>query len=209
MIITPERIVPLVDPCLPDTREALLRGIDFANDIQPDPSDRDPWYWSHSARFATRRALEKRADRADGWELVAGVPNGGIHIRLGGLLVVRVLRSVAGTVPAPGGNKSRQMAWQQARLQFPVDRGLGNHHGVIGGLPPLDLILDWTNGVNDALIMHLGMPRGVWELGEDPILAWRVPLPSEDRIERLVFPGTTETDVPVRLRLDNVETKVT
>ena len=204
--ITPEEVVPLLDSCLPDIREALHRGIDYANDTQPDPGDRDPWFWSHSARFEARRALERSANGAHDWELIAGVPNCGIHVGLGGLHVVRVLRSLAGTTPAPGGNQSRQQAWQQSRLQFPIydDTG-GPHHGAARGLPPLDLVLDWTTDDNATLVMHLGMPQGVWGLGEDPILAWRVLLPSADSLEGLAFPSSTDADVPVRLRVDEAE----
>ncbi len=183
---------------LPEIRQALLGGIDFANDIQPDPEYRDRWYWAHSARYRARRALEASSQAARGWELIAGVPNSGIHIRVGELHVIRVLRAAQGTTPAPGHTRKRQEAWQQCRLRFPADDELE-------GLPPLDLILDWTTDATDVLTMHLGMPLGVWTHGSAPILEWRVPLPSADDLEELAFEGADDDQVPVVLRIDDTE----
>ena len=199
MIVTPSpsEVVPLLDASLPEIRQALLGGIDFANDIQPEPENRDRWYWAHSARYRARRALEASSAGAQGWELIAGVPNSGIHVCLGGLHVVRVLRSAEGTTPAPGHTRRRCEAWQQFRLQFPID-------DETEGLPPLDLVLDWTNDDTDALTMHLGMPLGVWTYGKPPILEWRVLLPSSDDLEGLTFEGADD-DVPVLLRVDDTE----
>ena len=200
MIITPapSEVVPMLDECLPEIRHALLGGIDFANDIQPDASGRDRWYWAHSARYKARRALEASSDGAKGWELIAGVPNSGIHVCLGGLHVVRILRSAEGTTPAPGHTRRRREAWQQFRLQLPI----GDESD---GLPPLDLVLDWTADGADVLTMHLGMPLGVWTHGKPPILEWRVLLPSTDDLEALTFAGADDVDVPVLLRVDDTE----
>ncbi|MYA40524.1 MAG: hypothetical protein F4Z31_01860 [Gemmatimonadetes bacterium] len=200
MIVTPSpsEVVPLLDASLPEIRQALLGGIDFANDIQPEPEDRDRWYWAHSARYQARRALEASSAKAQGWELIAGIPNSGIHVCLGALHVVRVLRSAEGTTPAPGHTRRRREAWQQFRLQFPID-------DETDGLPPLDLVLDWTTDDTDALTMHLGMPLGVWTHGKPPILEWRVLLPSTDDLEGLTFEGAADDDVPVLLRVDDTE----
>ena len=53
--------------------------------------------------------------------------------------------------------------------------------------------------------MHLGMPLGVWKHGSNPILEWRVPLPSADELDDLAFADTDETDVPVLLHVDEAE----
>ena len=200
MIFTPppSEVVPLLDASLPEIRQALLGGIDFANDIQPEPEDRDRWYWAHSARYRARRVLEANSEGAQGWELIADVPNSGIHICIGGLHVVRVLRSAEGTTPAPGHTYRRREAWQQFRLQFPVD-------DETEGLSPLDLVLDWSTDETDTLTMHLGMPLGVWTHGKPPILEWRVLLPSTDDLEGLTFEGADDHDVPVVLRVDDTE----
>lgn len=198
VIPSPSEVVPLLEVSLPEIRQALLGGIDFANDIQPEPDGRDRWYWAHSARYRARRALEASSEGAHGWELIAGVPNSGIHICLGGLHVVRVLRSAEGTTPAPGHTRRRREAWQQFRLQFPVN-------DETEGLPPLDLVIDWTTDGTDALTMHLGMPLGVWTHGKPPILEWRVPLPSTDDLEGLAFEAAADDDVPVLLRVDDTE----
>lgn len=191
--------------CLSEVREALHFGIDYANEAQPDPVTRDPWFWSHSARYATRNRLQTMAAGADGWSLVASVPNSGIHLRIGELHVVRVLRSVSGTTPSPGRNRTRRQAWQQCRLRFPAGNEMGDHRvDSIHDLPPLNLVLDWMTN-DDALVMHLGLPRDVWGHGSEPVLHWRVPLNSADDLEGLAFSGTEDTYVPVRLRVDDAE----
>jgi len=194
----PSDLLPLLEMCLPNIRHALLEGIDYANDIQPEPSGRDRWYWAHSARFKARQTLVASSDGADKWDLVSNVPNSGIHVLLGGLHLVRVLRSSGGTTPAPGPNFKRRDAWQQTRLKFQM--GDEPHE-----LSPLDLILDWTTDNTDALTMHLGMPVGTWEHGTTPILAWRVSLPSTDDLKGLIFTGSDDSDVPVRLHVDGTE----
>ncbi len=189
----------MLSASLPTIQKALLDGIDFASDIQPEPENRDRWYWAHSARYRARRVLEASSKDAQGWELVAGVPNSGIHILVDGLHKVRVLRSTEGTTPAPGHTRMRRQAWQQTRFQFPSkDRA--------EGLPPLDLVLDWTTDHTDALTIHLGLPKGVWNYGNDPILEWRVPLPSGDDIEDLAFEIVDEA-MPAVLIIDDTETQ--
>ena len=196
MIPTLEDAVPLLEPCLADIREALRCGIDFANDLQPDADDRDRWFWSHSARYRARQELE--AGGGTGWEVVSKIPNSGIHVRLDELHVVRVLRSSGGTTPAPGHNRQRRAAWSQYhQLQLELDHE--------GGLPPLNLILDWSTEGDDLLVLHLGMPKGVWKFGSDPVLSWRVELPVDDDLASLVFPGTEDGPVDVTLRVDDAE----
>ena len=201
MKVTPRQAVQQLEVCLSEIREALHTGIDYANDLQPELGDRDPWYWSHGVRFAARRRLEQAQVSPGEWEIIDGVPNSGIHVRLQGIHVVRVLRSVAGTTPAPGRNRVRQEAWQQCRqLQLPLDYP----HS---GLPPIDLILDWTTNEADDLEMHLGLPQGIWGHGNSPILAWRVPLPSGDTLDNLAFDGADEDDIPIVLRVDDADTE--
>lgn len=186
----------MLEPCLGDIRESLLRGVDYANDLQAEASSRDPWFWSHAARFRARRALELA--EGIGWEVVPGIPNSGIHVRLDELHLLRVLRSSGGTTPAPGHSRQRRDAWSQNyQLQLPLDHD--------GGLPPLNLILDWSTEDDDLLVLHLGMPRGVWKYGSDPVLSWRVPLPGDDDLSSLVFPGTEDGPVDVTLRVDDSE----
>ena len=186
-----------------DVVEALHAGIDRANDIQPERRNRDPWFWSHSARFAALKALEERSKGAYGWELVEDVPNSGIHIGLSGLHVVRVLRSVWKTTPSPGRNNARRDAWKQHRqLRFSFEEGNS-------GYQPADLILDWTTDDSDQLMMHLGMPLGAWEHGSDPKLAWRIPLASADSLHDLSFEGWDDEDVRVSLRTGEAEMEAT
>ena len=193
----PSEIVPRLSACVPALSEALRCGIDAANEGQPDPGDRDAWYWSHTVRYTARRKLEQVADPSDDWQLIGEIPNSGIHLRIAELHVVRVLRSASGTTPAPGHSRRRREAWQQVQqLQFPF----GEER-----IPPVNLVLDWTTDEADAVVMHLGMPVGVWEHGKHPVLAWRVLIASDDGLEELSFTGADEIDVPVRLRIADAE----
>ena len=100
--------------------------------------------------------------------------------------------------PAPGHNRRRRAAWSQYhQLQLELDHE--------GGLPPLSLILDWSTEGDDLLVLHLGMPKGVWKFGSDPVLSWRVELPVDDDLASLVFPGTEDGPVDVTLRVDDAE----
>lgn len=195
--ITADNAVPLLADCLPHIRGALHAGIDYADDLQPDPGSRDPWFWSHSARYRAKTALERTAPADGGWALVADVPNSGIHVRVEQMHIVRVLRSAGGTTPAPGQNLQRRRAWSQ-QLSFPFASAEGE-------LPPLNLILDWSTDVDGSLVMHAGMPVGVWPYGKDPMLAWRVPLPADDDIGGLAFVGSDEPIGPVPLRVHDSE----
>ena len=203
MRITPTEAVPQLAECLPPLVDALHHGIDFANELQPIRRTRDPWFWSNSARFAARRTLANSpADGTANWELVADVPNSGIHIRINHLHVVRVLRSAGGTTPAPGRSRNRRKAWQQSR-QLQLALGVGTN----AEFPPTALILDWAIDDSDGLLMHLGMPLGPWDHGQHPILAWRVALPAADSLGALTFAGADDPEVPVRLRVDDTEWK--
>lgn len=196
---TADNAVPLLADCLPHIREALHFGIDYADDLQPDRRNRDPWFWSHSARHRAKTALQQTAQADDGWDLVAGVSNSGIHVRVAQLHLVRVLRSAGGTTPAPGHNLQRRRAWSQhQQLSFPFASAEGE-------LPPLNLILDWSTDIEGSLVMHVGMPVGVWPYGKDPMLAWRVPLPADDDIGGLTFVGSDEPIGPVPLRIHDSE----
>ena len=194
MNVTPEAVLPLVEPCRHDIWEALLIGIDYANDLQSDPDDRDWSYWTHSVRFEAGQELKKRSSGDDQWETVI-VANSGLHIRLSGGPYVRVLKSYRGMTPPPGNSRTRRKAWHQPRLfhisTAELDEGV-----------PLNLIVDWTTGPDGELLVHLGLPRTVWEPGEDPELYWRIELPFLEDLEDLTFEGAADTDVPIRLRLD-------
>ena len=86
-------------------------------------------------------------------------------------------------------------------MQLPL--GVGSHEA----LPPLSLILDWATDDSDGLVMHLGMPLGLWDHGRHPILAWRVALSAADSLDDLAFAGADDPAVPVRLRVDSAEWK--
>src|SRR5690242_19521007 len=109
MIPTPEQVIEIFLPAVADIRTALRKGIAYADTVQPDAAERDPWFWSHSARWTARNHLAQCEDRE--WDMPCGIPNCGIHVRAGGLHVARVVRSLSGSTPHPGPNRHRRKAW--------------------------------------------------------------------------------------------------
>jgi len=192
MDVTPSQGVNLLRSCLPVVRQALQDGIDYASELQPDPEHRDQYFWSHAARYQARQFLKGKA--GSNWEVVEGVPNSGIHLSIGGLTKVRVLRSVHGSTPPPGANRQRRLAWSQRSLP-----AMGQ---------PDTMILDWSTDQKDALVMNLGLPQGVWHYRRSPQLAWRVPLPSRDDLADLAFVPDQEADELVRIRIHETEMDV-
>lgn len=193
MIPTPDDVVPLLEPCVPLLHDALCTGIEFAHEAQADELDRDPYFWAHCARYKARRHLNAM-DR-DGWSLAPNVPNSGIHLRIEGIHIARVLRSLGGSAPHPGPNRARQLAWR-----FDNRMWLGNPP-----LPPLNLIIDWTHSADEP-ILHVGLPVAPWPYGQKPLLHWRVLLHGGDSLGGWRFePEGDPGDAPVRLRLDPAE----
>lgn len=202
MILTPpqpDQVVPLLVPAAPALWDGLRAGIEHANSLQPDPDDRNPWYWAHSARWKACQRIESAAGVGEDWSLVENVPNCGIHLRLDSMHVARVVRSFGGTTPHAGSNKKRARAWSGVQGQLALASG--------GTLPPLSLIIDWQV-IDDEPIVHVGLPAGNWEYGSTANLFWRVPLPNaDDDLSSLSFePRVDAGGSLVRLRLDPVDT---
>jgi hypothetical protein len=197
VIPPPEAVLPLLIPALPDLGEALRAGIDYADSLQPDVQGRDPWYWSHSARWKARETLAR--SEKSGWALVRDIPNCGIHIRLGHLHLVRVLRSLEGNTPHPGSGVRRQDAWVGVQGQFPLGDGVS--------LPALSLIMDWQDAGGEPNL-HLGLPVRPWQFLSVPRLHWRVPVfPGGTALDGVIFdPGPdTGSDRLVTLAVDPAE----
>lgn len=194
MIPTPEQVLPLVECAVPSLRKALRIGGSFADEIQPDADERDGHYWSHSARWRARKHLA--AVPKDGWYLTPNVPNSGIHLRIGDLHRVRVLRSLGGTVPHPGSNRARRADWVQNALDLAGD-----------GLPALSLLADWQI-FEDEPVIHCSLPRRPWSYTADPEVYWRVPITgdADSDLARLRFdPGLLPGDVFVTVKIDPAE----
>lgn len=194
MYYTPAEGVALVADCLPAIEPALADGIDFANHLQPDPLGRDQYFWSHSARYRARQVLSG-ASGGD-WCVIEDIPNSGIHLSIGGLTVMRVLRSVHGTTPPPGTNRQRRLAWSERRFPSRVME------------QPDTLILDWSADDEDSLVIGLGLPAGLWKYWNPPQLAWRVQLPSHDDLAGLSFVPDQQADELVRIRIHETEMDV-
>lgn len=191
-------VLPLIESTVPHLTKSLRLGIAYADEQQPDPSDRDPWFWSHSARFRARRHL-LGVEQSDGWTLKRKVPNSGIHLRVQGVHAVRVLRSLDSTVPHPGRNRRRRKAWNQG-----VQGTLMEHDD---GLPPLSLLMDWQVHDEEPVI-HVSLPKRPWSYRENPDLHWRVPVTgdSDQDLSKLHFdPGLIPGDVMVTIKVDPAE----
>lgn len=164
----PPDVLPLLDGCVDPLYASLRTGIDYANDLQPDPEDREPWFWSHAARFATKRGLI-----AAGAPIVPKTANAGIHLTLHGIHTARVLRSLWGTAPHPGRNPARRESWVglgQRQLSFSFPAPTGTH------LPPLSLLLDWQVDTEGEPVVHCSLPIGSWKYAQRARLYWREPL---------------------------------
>lgn len=202
MIPTPDLLLPLVNPIVVPLREALRGGLGWASYLQPDSEDLDSWFFSHSARHYALKELKKLAAPGQ-WAVVDNVPNSGIHIRLGDLHIVRVLRSEGGTTPHPGGNRARRRAWtnpMQGRLFLDTSSGQP--------LPPLTLIADWQDEDGEPVI-HLGLPNGIWDYAKNPRLHWRIPFPGEGLdLNSLRFDGGGgDGEAPILLKVHESEKK--
>lgn len=192
----PADVLPMVECAVPSLVKALRLGIGYADEQQPDPDDRDPWFWSHGARWRARRHLLSVA--AKGWSISSGVPNSGIHLCVDKVHGLRVLRSLGDTVPHPGGNRARRDAWIQDTLP-PRD----------GSLRPLSLLADWRVHDDEPLI-YLSLPKRPWTYGSDPELYWRVPVTgdaSQDLANLTFDPGLLPGDVMVTVKVDPAESE--
>lgn len=198
MVPTPAQILPIVEGALSPLRDALRRGIEYADDLQPDPLARDPFFWSHSARFKAGRDLMGKPP-GDNWRLRPRVPNSGIHLQFDGIHLMRVLRSLRGTTPHPGPNARRQQAWTF------LEPALSGPYGPVA----LELIADWQVADGEP-VLHLGLPASPWRYGEPVKLHWRVPFPGDGEAEdwtRLTFnPGGDDSGYDlVALQIDPAE----
>jgi hypothetical protein len=194
MFPTPKDVLPLIECTVVPLAKALRLGIGYADGLQPDPDNRDWWFWSHSARWRARGHLASA--KKEGWDLAPRVPNSGIHLSVPELHTIRVLRSLADSVPHPGRNRARREAWIQDTLA-PND----------GGLPPLSLLADWQVH-NDEPVVYLSLPKRPWKYGENPDLYWRVPVTgdTDEDLANLTFnPGLLPGDVVVTIKVDPAE----
>jgi hypothetical protein len=125
--------------------------------------------------------------------LVPRVRSLGIHLRVGDLHVVRVLRSLEGDTPPPGKNRKRREAYIQGQLALAEPQG---------DLPALSLIADWQDYEGEPII-HLGLPAEPWEFGRSARMHWRIPLTAggSDLASLAFEPEPDEGLPPVTLRI--------
>ena len=193
-------MLPLVEPIADLLYAAVDHGCEAANDLLP--YHRDPWYWSHTARFHIKDFLHPRIAEVPSWELRPNVPNCGIHFSLAGLHPVRLVRSLSQDAPPPGRNRSRRDAWTNAPQ---LDLTLGEPE-----IPLVSLLLDWHLDGNGEPVIHVSIPRGPWAYGSPVRLHWREVLqrPSAASVLSLRFAGDDGGD-PLLLLVDQSEATAT
>lgn len=171
--IPSSQVLPLAAEASEALYEAVRYGVGYADSLQPDPDIVDSHFWSHSARFLARNHL--RNLQGETWSLRERVSNSGIHLVLGQVHVVRVVKSLSRTIPHPGRNRTRRAAWvgvpQSQQLQFALPMAGGE-----GPLPPLSLIADWHLDEDREPRIFLSLPKGPWKYRQNPRVHWRVPL---------------------------------
>jgi hypothetical protein len=198
VIPTPAQVLPIIECAIPSLANALRVGAAFADDLQPSPFGRDPWYWSASARWKARGVLAAETD-SDRWCVAERVPNSGIHLCVDDIHKVRVLRSLDGTTPHAGRNLARRQAWFQDALL--LGRG--------GDITALSLIADWQFS-GDEPVIHVGMPKAPGSFGLGAELHWRVPVTGDAGYDlgNLSFdPGNPPDDISVTLKFDPAESQ--
>lgn len=164
MIPTPAQVMPLFSTVAPAVYDAIDHGSGYADSLLPYSAD--PWYWSHSARYAIRNHLGAALAGEDDWTLAIGVPNSGVHLLLNLMHPVRLVRSINRDVPHPGRNRARQLAWS--------NEVLGLSHGN-EQLPLMHLLIDWHLQDGQPMV-HVSYPRGPWQYGAPTKVFWREPL---------------------------------
>lgn len=149
------------------TRDALDHGVSYASTIVMDPSDDDDYYWAHAARWQARQYLAELP--SDGWELGRLLPNTGIELRCGPV-IVRVLRRYQNGPPNPGSSRARKGFYAQytpeqvLSLEWPDGAQLSDN---------CNLIVDWALGRNRQVSLALSKPIGFWKFRGQPRLDWR------------------------------------
>lgn len=178
---SPATVLPIVAEAGEAIYEALRHGAGYADTLQPDLEGADPWFWSHSARFAARGHLSRHPGSS--WSLVPRVPNSGIHLLVGDHRI-RVVRSLARGIPHPGGNRARNSAW----VGVPYQLQLGLTDGA-GAQVSLSLIADWYLDAEREPLVHLSLPVGPWKYQENPRTHWRLILPAGGSVGIEQLPG--------------------
>jgi hypothetical protein len=196
MVATPAEVLPHIECAVPSLIKALTKGAAYADRLQRRADARDPWFWSHSARWRAKQILDDAPK--EGWGIVRSAPNSAIHLTFKGLQPARVLKSLNGTTPHAGGNRSRQEMWT-----FPEELALRTE----SGLQPIPLIFDW-HIEEDGPVIHAGIPKSAGDYLRGAVLYWRVPITgdADEDLNDLEFNHPDPSpEAGVRLKVDPSE----
>jgi hypothetical protein len=197
VIPTPDEIVPKIECAVPTLIKVLTKGSAYADDLQPAKDKRDPWFWSHAARFRARQLLAEATK--DGWDIVRSAPNSGIHLTFKGFQPARVLKSLNGNAPHAGPNGARQLAWTFD------DEALDLRS--ISGLTAVPLLFDWHISENGPVV-HAGIPKRPGSFRSGAELYWRIPITgdADEDLNNLSYdPTDPMPDAGVILKVDPAE----
>ncbi len=200
---SPNTVLPLLGSATQAIYEALVIGIGFADHLQPDPNDINRHFWAHSARYGAWRHLGQV--ESNSWRLVPDVPNFGVHLVFAELHTLRLVRSLSNTVPPPGRNIARRVAWTGYSEQLAFE--MASAEDGQSTFPPLSLIADWRLDAQGEPSIFVSLPEGPWQYGQNPRCHWRVPLPSNSStsLDDLYFEGEDGGDPTIQIEVDPME----
>jgi hypothetical protein len=190
----PDQVLQVVEKPLRDLYEALDAGVSFADTVMAGQRP-DPHMWAHAVRYHACTVLLEQAPI--GYTLGRKLRNSGIELRQGPILM-RVLKSRDGGPPHPGVSSARRGFYRQ---QFPllpmVWEGINVEKGA-------NLIIDWTVGVQQKVLLALSKPTGVWNFLGQPKLEWRRPV-AFDGHDELHFEVFEDQDIDISPVYEDVE----
>lgn len=193
----PEQALQHLRKPLAALRDSLEHGASFATSTMEGHAD-DPYLWAHLTRYEARNDLATKTE--DGWSIGRRLANSGIEI-VSEPLVVRALKTQGSTTPHPGRNAARINFWTQAVTQLRLPLRFGNRE-----MPQsANLIVDWSIGHDNDILLALAKPVGTWRYRGNPKLAWRKPVVFDASDEPSFVPASEDVEVLVEYDQDELK----
>ena len=188
----PNTVVPRCDLALRAIRDALNYGVQVAYSIEDTwfgKMPRDPCLWSYNVRSGACSHLAEMPP-SDTWGLGRRLSLAGIEVKCRPFLI-KVWKSRDSNPPPPGDSQARNNFCRQLSLD------LGDSGGT-------NLIVDWSLGAADEVVLALSRPNGAWAYRQTPTLEWRstIEFPAGSG---LAFPTATELGVLAERVIDQAD----
>lgn len=188
---SPNEVLQWLSEPIRALRAGLEHGLSLA-DAKMEDLPREPHLHAHLARVGVLMYLA--GITAERWEIGRKLPLSGIEIQCNPF-VLRVLRSQRGSTPHPGASEARRRFWCQQQLRL-FDQAEPPSLGA-------NLILDWSTGDQQDIILALSKPRGVWPYQGSPELEWRRAVVDDSGPALRFVPA--EEDIAVDFDLTEIE----